>query len=383
MPVYHVISFISGEYSIASARSQPDYSARLTSALNCRYKCDGERTATSMKLSTFLSFCALILWPNHEAWSQKTPPTVRIGIEAVAGTNSHYYVTKQLGLFEKHGLNLELISFPGGTVGLQSLLAGEIQFATADGVAGLQANLRGANIYFIAGMINTFPFSILSRPEIRTPTDLRGKKIVISRYGSSSDTAVRAAVEKYDLRPDKDVIILQGGGQSERFAALRAGAVDAAIVSPPLNLTGRRLGFNEVIDLSESNVPYAHQQIVAQKDFIDRNPDLILRTLRALIEGLASWKDPSKKAMVVTHIARYLRLDPEKNKDQIEETYRYYSKTFPTKPYATLEGLELTALLLTKTRPEAKSLQAKDYVINRFVAELEKEGFLARVFASR
>jgi NitT/TauT family transport system substrate-binding protein len=247
----------------------------------------------------------------------------------------------------------------------------------------LQANLRGANIYFVAGMINTFPFSILSRPEIRTPADLRGKKIVISRYGSSSDTAVRAAVEKYDLRPDKDVIILQGGGQSERFAALRAGAVDAAIVSPPLNLTGRRLGFNEVIDLSESNVPYAHQQIVAQKDFIDRNPDLILRTLRALIEGLASWKDPSKKAMVVTHIAKYLRLDPEKNKDQIEETYRYYSKTFPTKPYATLEGLELTAQLLTKTRPEAKSLQAKDYVINRFVAELEKEGFLARVFASR
>src|SRR5580765_1241807 len=186
------------------------------------------------------------------AWAQQKLPTVRIGIEAPAGTNSHYYVTKQLGLFQKYGLNMELISFPGGTVGLQSLLAGEIQFATADGVAGSQANLRGANIYFIAGMINTFPFSILSRPEIRTPADLRGKKIVISRYGSSSDTAVRAAVEKYDLRPDKDVIILQGGGQSERFAALRTGAVDAAIVSPPLNLTGKRLGFNEVIDLSQS-----------------------------------------------------------------------------------------------------------------------------------
>src|ERR1700741_5045446 len=93
----------------------------------------------------------VILCPGREAWSQKSLPTVRIGVEAVAGTNSHYYVTKQLGLFQKHGLNLALISFPGGTVGLQSLLAGEIQFATADGVAGLQANLRGANIYFVAG----------------------------------------------------------------------------------------------------------------------------------------------------------------------------------------------------------------------------------------
>jgi ABC-type nitrate/sulfonate/bicarbonate transport system substrate-binding protein len=232
-------------------------------------------------------------------------------------------------------------------------------------------------------MINTFPFLILSRPEIRVPADLRGKKIAISRYGSSSDTAVRAVVESYKLRPDKDVIILQGGGQTERFAALRAGAVDAAIVSPPLNLAGRALGFNEVIDLSESGIPYAHQEIVAQKDFIDRNPDLVLRTLRALIEGQAQWKDPAKKAVVMGLVTKYLRLDPEKNKDQIEETYRYYSKIFSTKPYATLEGVEFTAQILKKNRPEAKDIQAKDYVNNRFVAELEKEGFLARVFGGR
>jgi len=336
-----------------------------------------------MKRLSFLGLLTLILSPGVEAWAQKTLPLVRIGIEAPAGTNSHYYVTRQLGLFQKYGLNMELISFPGGTVGLQALFAGDIQFATADGVAGLSANLRGANLYFIAGMINTFPFSILAKPEIRTPQDLRGKKIVISRYGSSSDTAVRAAVEKYDLKPDKDVIILQGGGQSERFAALRAGAVDAAIVSPPLNLTGKRLGFNEVIDLSESGVAYSHQQIVAIKDYLERNPDTVLRTLRALCEGLAAWKDPSKKSLVLSHVAKYLRLDPEKQKDQLEETYRYYSKTFPTKPYATAEGLELTAQMLKKARPEAKDIQAKDWLNNRFMAELEKEGFLARVFGGK
>ena len=330
----------------------------------------------------FLIVVALVT-PVGETWAQRTLPTVRIGIEAPAGTNSHYFVTKQMGLFQKHGVNIELISFPGGTVGLQALFAGDIQFATSDGVAGLSANLRGANLYFIAGMINTFPFSILSRPEIRTPQELRGKKIVISRYGSSSDTAVRAAVEKYDLKPDKDVIILQGGGQSERFAALKAGAVDAAIVSPPLNLAGKKMGFNEVIDLSESGVAYSHQQIVAIKDFLDRNPDTVLRTLRALIEGLAAWKDPAKKSLVLASVGKYLRLDPEKNKDQLEETYRYYSKTFPTKPYATAEGLEFTAQILKKNRPEAKDIQAKDWLNNRFVADLEKEGFLAKVFGGK
>jgi NitT/TauT family transport system substrate-binding protein len=317
------------------------------------------------------------------AWAQKPLPTVRIGIEAPAGTNSHYHVTKQAGLFQKYGVNMELIAFPGGTVGMQSLIAGDIQFATQDGVATLTANLRGANIYFVAGMINTFPFSILSRAEIKTPADLRGKKIVISRYGSSSDTATRAAVEKYGLKPDKDVIILQGGGQSERFAALKAGVVDAAIVSPPLNLAGRQLGFNEVIDLSESGVPYAHQLIVATRDFLERNPELTMRTLRALIEGLSLWKDAAKKPQVLKSIGQYLRLDADRHKDQLEETYRYYGKIFPTKPYPTLEGVEFTAQLLKKNRPEAKDLQAKDYVLYKYVAELEKEGFLAKVFGGK
>src|SRR2546430_16855666 len=106
---------------------------------------------------TVLSGLAFIFSSTGDAWSQRNLPTVRIGIEAPAGTNSHYYVTKQLGLFQKHGINIELISFPGGTVGLQALLAGDIQFASADGTAGLQAKLRGGHIFFLAGLINTFP----------------------------------------------------------------------------------------------------------------------------------------------------------------------------------------------------------------------------------
>jgi len=331
-------------------------------------------------LMLFLSLVSFAA--NRQALAQKLP-TVRIGIEAPAGTNSHYFVTKQAGLFQKYGLDVELISFPGGTVGMQSLIAGDIQFATQDGVATLTADLRGANVYFVGGMINTFPFLILSRADIKTPQELRGKKILISRYGSSSDTAARAAVEKYGLKPDKDVFILQGGGQTERFAALKAGVVDAAIVSPPLNLAGKQLGFNEVIDLSQSGVAYAHQLIVATKDYLDHNSDTTMRTLRALIEGLSLWKDPAKKPQVVKSIAQYLRLDPEKQRDQLEETYRYYSKTFPTKPYPTLEGVEFTAQILKRNRPEAKDIQAKDYVIYKYVAELEKEGFLAKVFGGK
>jgi len=336
-----------------------------------------------MNSLAFLLLFAATLSPAQDAWPQTTLPTVRLGIAGISGTNSHPYVSKQLGLFQKHNIDVEIIAFQGGTQLIQAMLAGDVPLAFSEGTAVLASNIKGVNLLFIGGIVNTFPFTILTKAEIRTPSELRGKKIAISRFGSSSDVAVRHAVERYDMKPDKDVVILQVGGQSERFAALRAGVVDATIVSPPFNLVGRRLGFNDLIDMSESGVAYAHQQIVARKDFLERQPDLVLRFLRGTIEGLGYWKDPSKKQVVTENVAKFLKLDPQKDKDQLDETFRYYGKVFPSKPYATLEGLELSAAMLKKARPDAKDLQPKDSVTNRFMAELEKEGFLARVFGGR
>jgi NitT/TauT family transport system substrate-binding protein len=336
-------------------------------------------------MKPFMFFLPLlaVLAAGGDAWAQKSLSSVRLGVAGISGTNAHPFVDKQLGLFQKHGIEVELIAFQGGSQLIQAMLAGDLPLALSEGVTVLASNIKSVNLVFIAGIVNTFPFTILAKAEIRKPSDLRGKKIAISRFGSSSDVAVRAAVERYDLKPDKDVIILQVGGQAERFAALRAGVVDAAIVSPPFNLVGRRLGFNDIIDMSEQGVAYAHQQIVARKDFIERQPDLVLRFLRGTVEGLSYWKDPSKKEAVTQNIAKFLKLDPQKDKEQLDETFRYYGKVFPTKPYPTLEGLELSANILKKARPDAKDLQVKDSLTNRFIVELEKEGFLARVFGGR
>lgn len=330
----------------------------------------------------------LALWagaisPARDAWSQKSPPALRLGVAGISGTNSHYYVDKQLGLFQKYNIDVELIAFQGGSQLFQAAMSGDLHFITGEGTLILGSNLRGADLFAVAGVINTFPFTISSKAEIRNPSDLRGRKIAISRFGSASDTAVRSTLERYNLKAEKDVILLQIGGQSERFAALRTGLVDAAIISPPYNLVARRMGFNDLIDLSETGVAYALQQIVARKEFIERQPDLVMRFLRGLIEGFGYWKDPSKKAVVTENVARFLKLDPQKDREQLDETFRYYGKLFSSKPYPTLEGLELAAQMLKKARPDVKDLQPKDYVVNRFIGELEKEGFLARVFGNR
>jgi NitT/TauT family transport system substrate-binding protein len=335
-----------------------------------------------MMLWLFLFAFTALLGRAPEALAQKNP-TIRLGVAGISGTNAHPYVSKQLGLFQKYNVDMELIAFQGGSQMVQAMLAGDVPITFSEGFTALATDIKNPQLYFIGGVVNIFPFTILAKPEIQRPADLRGKKIAISRFGSSSDVAVRTAVERYDMKADKDVVILQVGGQSERFAALRSGVVDAAIVSPPFNLVGRKLGFKEVIDVSETGVAYAHQQIVARKDFIDSQPDLVLRCMRAVVEGLGYWKDPSKRDLVTQNVAKFLKLDPQKEKDQLDETFRYYGKVFPSKPYATLEGLELSASILKKARPDAKDLNPKDLVVNRFIAELEKEGFLAKVMGGK
>jgi len=329
------------------------------------------------KVLSLLAFAALLA-SAPQASAQK----VRLGVAGISGTNAHPYVSKQLGLYQKYNVDMELIAFQGGSQLIQTMLAGDIPISLSEGVTALATNIKNPQLYFIAGVVNIFPFTILAKPEIQHPADLRGKKIAISRFGSSSDVAVRTAIERHGLT-DKDIVILQVGGQSERFAALRSGVVDAAIVSPPFNLVGRKLGFKEVIDVSETGVAYAHQQIVARKDFIDGQPDFVMRILRATIEGLGYWKDPAKREMVTQNVAKFLKLDAQKERDQLDETFRYYGRVFPAKPYATVEGLELSASILKKARPDAKDLNAKEFVVNRFIAEMEKDGSLAKAMGAR
>jgi ABC-type nitrate/sulfonate/bicarbonate transport system substrate-binding protein len=156
--------------------------------------------------------------------------------------------------------------------------------------------------------------------------------------------------------------------------------VDATIVSPPFNLVARRLGFRELIDISEAGIAYPHLHVAARRDFIERSPDQALRFLKGMIEGTSYWKDPAKKGLVTRSVARFLKLDSEKDRDQLDETFRYYGKLFPARPYPSMEGMDYALELLKKNRPDAKNLRAKDYVVNRFIDEIEREGFLAPLF---
>src|ERR1043166_3540334 len=135
-------------------------------------------------------------------------------------------------IFQKYGLDAEYIALESGTISMQTLLANELQLLFTTGALAVTANLQGGDTTIIAGGINFFPFKLVVRPEIKTATDLHGKKLAISRFGSASDYAAQLAIEKLGGDP-KQVTMLQMGGKPSRLAALTLGNAHATVFSEP------------------------------------------------------------------------------------------------------------------------------------------------------
>ena len=143
------------------------------------------------------------------------------------------YIMKDLDLARKHGLDAEVLMIPVSSRALQAALAGEIQFMTSGGVANINANMSGGDFVGITSTISTFVFKIIGQPGIKAPSQLKGKRVAISRLGGASDFSLRYALDRWGLVPEKDVAIIQIGGEAEAMLALQNKAVDAATISEP------------------------------------------------------------------------------------------------------------------------------------------------------
>ncbi len=133
----------------------------------------------------------------------------------------------------------------------------------------------------------------------------QGKKIGIGRIGSGTDTAIRLVCKKFGLDPTKDIIILQGGTQPSRLQALSVGALDATLVSPPLDLTAKKQGFSVLVNVAELGIPYPQLVIETSDRFNRENPQTVKSFLKGFIEGVhyvATHKDETKKI-----ITKYLK----------------------------------------------------------------------------
>jgi NitT/TauT family transport system substrate-binding protein len=281
-------------------------------------------------------------------------------------------------IFQKYGLDVEYIALDSGTLGMQTLLANEIQVLFTTGALPIAANLQGGDVTIIAGGINFFPFKLIVRPEIKTPADLKGKSVAISRFGSASDFAAVAALEKLGVGP-KQVMLMQLGGNANRLAGLTGGSVQATVFSEPYaSMAVKKFGMREVIDLADSGIPFPQNCFMVRRIYLDQNRPKVVNFMKAVIEGLYVLK--KEKAAAIQVIKRYLRIDED---EAAAVGYDYYLVkhgddilTLPDR-----KGLEMVIADAAKTNPKAKgqtpeSLKLLDPSI---LDEIKKSGFVEKV----
>jgi NitT/TauT family transport system substrate-binding protein len=179
---------------------------------------------------------------------------LNIAYTATSPYQAPLIIAREAGFFKKHGLDIAPILTPGGSLGFQAMMGGDVSMVLADGSAAVTSSLAGADIIIIASFLNTFPYSLISLPEIKKVDQLVGGKVAISRFGSATDLSVRMALAKVGLT-EKDVVLLQIGTQTARVAALQSKNVQATIITPPFTLTARKMGYNTLIDMAQLNIP--------------------------------------------------------------------------------------------------------------------------------
>jgi NitT/TauT family transport system substrate-binding protein len=297
---------------------------------------------------------------------------VRVAYSAISGAMGPLWAAQDLGVFSRYGLDVQLLYIGGGSVATQALLSGDVQFVRLGANAVVQASLRGADLKMIANTINRLVFTLMSKPEIKSAADLRGKRIGVTRLGGSTDFALDLALKKWGLRRGNDVAVLQTGGMPQLLGAIKGGTIDAGVISPPTNLRAQKLGLKELVDFSDLDILYPNSPLAATQTYVTKNRDLVLRFLRAYSEGIHRVKTDRD-----TTIKIFSKYTAVKDPEILAELYRIYGvKHLEKIPFVDPKSVD--AVLQTEVK--AGSAKPDDFIDNSLIADIEREGFFRQLY---
>jgi NitT/TauT family transport system substrate-binding protein len=327
-------------------------------------------------ISRALIFIALPLFPvgaGSQGLKQVYMSYGAVDVDQLPG-----WIAKETGIFRQNGLDAQLVYFTGGAQRIAALLSGDAPVTQGSGPAAITSNLRGADVVVIAGGTVTLDFWLMSRPEIKSPQQLRSGSIGISRFGGVNDSILRFLMPKLGLTIGKDVAIRQLGGLSERLAALETGQIQATILSLPANLVAQKKGFNVLADVAALGLVYQHTSVATTRRFIRENPDTVRRYVKAQIEAVHRLKTDKETGIKV--LAKYLA--GLKDREILETAYNraVADARLPRKQYPSLDGIKTILEDLAESEPKAKTAKPEDFVDMRFVQELDQVGFIDKLY---
>jgi ABC-type nitrate/sulfonate/bicarbonate transport system substrate-binding protein len=329
-----------------------------------------------MERSIVFSVIALIFILFSAESSSAAERPLRVAYPAPAGAFLPLWAAQDAGIFKKHGLSIEIIAVGSSTRGVAAIVSGYLDILAGGGSSGVTSQLQGyTDMALFGNIIQTFLFSVMTQPSITDVSQLRGKRMGVTRFGGTLDFAARYYLKRHGMEAGKDVSFLQIGAMPDIAVAVASGAIESGVVGVPQNLLAKKQGLRELADLSEIGARYALAAFLAKRSFLADNHETMVRFMRALVEGIHYVKTQPKEGMEI--LKRYTRIDAP---DIIKPTYDLHVKLFPRVPEIYPEDLKLVLEEVALTNAKAKGANPANFIDGRAAKEVIASGFVEQLY---
>ncbi|HLY64009.1 MAG TPA: ABC transporter substrate-binding protein [Chloroflexota bacterium] len=297
-------------------------------------------------------------------------PKVTVVYNAVATPYLPLWIGKEAGIFQKNNLNVDPQVLSGASNSMAALLSNQAQVFQAGGSDVLNAVVGGADLVIVGTMAPTYPYLFEAQADIKTVTDLKGKKIGIGSIGDTSDIATRLVLQKAGMDPDKDVSIVAVGNPQTRTTAMLSGAIQATMDSPPDTLTLEDKGMHSILDAAALKLPASNQAIAVQRSWLNANKPVLQRYVDSLVEAAAKGKADKDYAIGV--MKTYLKTDDMR---ALNNAYDFaVNENIAVLPYPKPEQYQDAIAILSKTNPKLTGFDVTKILDDEFVASAAQRG---------
>lgn len=289
------------------------------------------------------------------------------------------WIAQEAGLFQKYNLDFQLVYIASSGIVTAAMLGGDADMSLTGGVGNVRAYVQGAkDIVFVAGIKNVMTQSIVGKPEIKRPEDLKGKKIGVSRIGSNTHYFTIQVLRRFGMEPGRDFSFIQTGGDPEALAALAGGGIDAATVTAPTDAMALAQGYRYVVYGPDLRIPYAATVFVTLRSVIAKRPKVVGEFMYAMAEAAKILHTDKEFAYKV--FGKQLRITDRK---VLDAAYNAEIKALEPRLVLRPEGLQATLDEIAQVDPRAKKVKPQELMDMRYVEEMEKSGFFNKLWSGK
>jgi NitT/TauT family transport system substrate-binding protein len=320
-----------------------------------------------------------LIW-NASADAASAPGKVILGYAAPGARALPFWMAQELGLFTKHGVDVEPVFIRGAPILVTGLASGDIHVGSTGGSATLAAVAGCQDLKIIATFATRNTFDLVAQPTIKRPEDLRGKRIGLTSIGGTTWMALLLWLEHFGLDVQRDQMQLQVmGEQALTVQALQSGVVNAAILDGIFSRRLKPKGFTTLGEYSDLKYQFVSQALVVQRNLLQQRSEMLENLLKAEIEGLAYVLSPKNKAAVIKTLMRRMKTDAA----NAEEGYQDLLRGMERKPIPTVESLVHVQRLMKLQNPKIGDVKLEELNDARLIRKIDETGFIDRAYAAQ